>query len=103
MVVHQAHDYLHVPADAGDVFAGPEARRNLKLAGGWKHIFTLNDATHVLRENKPRLAISPKHLQRRLITLPTLYSLLGTSTISTKSILLGFHRVWPSARKSRSA
>ena len=73
-VVHQSHDYLHIPAKAGDVCDGPEARRNLKLAGSWKHVFTLADATHVLRRGRPRLAMSIKHLQRRLRTLPTLYS-----------------------------
>ena len=102
-VVHQAHDYSHVPAKAGDVLNGPEARRNLKLAGGWKHVFTLKDATHLLREGRPRVAISLKHLQRRLRTLLTLYSFLELSTIVAKPIILGFQRVWSSARKNRSA
>src|SRR5438552_2125713 len=34
-VLHQAHDYLHIPASAIDVLGGPEAKRNLELAGGW--------------------------------------------------------------------
>jgi hypothetical protein len=101
-VVHQAHDYSHVPAKAGDVLKGPEAKRNLNLAGGWKHIFTLKDATHVLGLGGPRLAISPKHLQRRLITVPTLYSFLELSAIFAKPIILGFRRVWSSSRKNPS-
>jgi hypothetical protein len=102
-VVHQAHDYSHVPAKAGDVLKGPEAKRNLNLAGGWKHIFTLKDATHVLGLGGPRLAISLKHLQRRLRTLLTLYSFLELSTIVAKPIILGLQRVWSSVRKNHSA
>ena len=102
-VVHQAHDYSHVPPKAGNVLAGPEAKRNLNLAGGWKHIFTLDDATHMLGMGGPRLAISLKHLQRRLITVPTLYAVSDVSTILAKTIIPGFRRVWSSSRKSGSA
>lgn len=99
-VVHQAHDYSHVPAKAGDVLEGPEAKRNLNLAGGWKHIFTLNDATHVLGVGGPRLAIRLKHLQRRLITVPTLYSFMELSVILAKPITLGLRRAWSFSRKN---
>ena len=99
-VVHQAHDYSHVPAKAGDVLEGPEATRNLNLAGGWKHIFTLNDATHVLGVGRPRFAIRLKHLRRRLITVPTLYSFMELSVILAKPITLGLRRAWSFSRKN---
>jgi hypothetical protein len=99
-VVHQAHDYSHVPAKAGDVLEGPEAKRNLNLAGGWKHIFTLNDATHVLGVGGPRLAICLKHLRRRLITVPTLCSFMELPVILAKPITLGLRRVWSFSRKN---
>jgi hypothetical protein len=101
-VVHQAHDYSHVPAKAGDVLKGPEAKRNLNLAGGWKNIFTLDDATHMLRVGGPSLAIGLKHLKRRLITVPTLYSFSELSAVLAKPITVGFRRVWSSSRKNRS-
>ena len=102
MAVHQAHDYLHVPAKAGDVWDGPEAKRNLQLAGGWRHVFTLEDATHVLRRGRPRLAVSLKHLQRRLKTLPTLYSSLKPLTILARPFVLALRRVWSSSKKAHS-
>jgi hypothetical protein len=102
-VVHQAHDYFHIPANAVDVLEGPEAKRNLELAGGWKHIFTLNDATHVLRDGRPRVAIGPQHLQRRLRTLATLYSSRKPSTGWQERIHPRPQPVRSSAKRNRKA
>jgi len=92
VVVHQNHDYLHLAAKAGDVWEGPEAKENLKLAEGWKHAFTLNDATHVLTHDGPRFAISWKYLLRRLRTLPTLYPVPKLSTLLIKPISSAIRR-----------
>jgi hypothetical protein len=51
MAVHQNHDYGHVPQGKQTVYYGEEARRNYELAGGWKHLRTIADATEVLTEN----------------------------------------------------
>jgi hypothetical protein len=47
--MHQNHDYSHVPQGKHDVYYGEEARRNYELAGGWKRLRTIADATEVLR------------------------------------------------------
>ncbi len=74
--VHQDHDYSHLSAGAGDVWKGPEAADNLRLAGGWDHVFTLQDATHTLTPYGLRIARSRKHIERHLETIPRLYPYL---------------------------
>ena len=51
MVVHQNHDYNHHKQGADGVWHGPEAQRNLELAGGPRHTFSINDRTHQLTAN----------------------------------------------------
>jgi hypothetical protein len=51
MAVHQNHDYGHVPQGKQTVYYGEEAGRNYELAGGWKHLRTIADATEVLTED----------------------------------------------------
>jgi hypothetical protein len=43
-VVHQNHDYAHLPGGKATVTVGEEAMRNLELAGGYPHLFTIQDA-----------------------------------------------------------
>ena len=54
--VHQNHDYGYHPQGKTGAFHGAEARRNHQLAGGWKHLRTIADASEVLREDglKPK-------------------------------------------------
>ena len=47
-VVHQGHEYSHVPFGTGIRWEGPEAEQNRELAGGFEHIFTMEDATQIL-------------------------------------------------------
>lgn len=49
-VVHQNHDYRHLPGGIRH-FYQPETTVNVKLAGGRRTIFKLTDATHVLMQN----------------------------------------------------
>ena len=65
MVVHQNHNYTHVPDGANRVWKGPEARNNLTLAGGYDHAFTLDDATWLLTPRWLLPALQWKHLRRR--------------------------------------
>ena len=48
MAIHQAHEYSH--ARTHNSVWGPETRRNLALADGHEHIFTQDDATHILSQ-----------------------------------------------------
>jgi hypothetical protein len=48
VAVHQNHDYLHHPKGKAGVYGGPEAYRNFQLAGGWKHMRTIADASLAL-------------------------------------------------------
>lgn len=70
MAVHQNHDYAHNPQGQEGIRKGPEAKRNLELAGGLTHIFTLWDATHLLTRQGLKRAFNRSHVWRRLETLP---------------------------------
>lgn len=50
VAVHQNHDYAHAGGTKG-VWGGNEARQNLALAGGKRHMYTLWDATHMVDES----------------------------------------------------
>lgn len=52
MAVHQNHDYGYHPQGKQGVFCGAESGRNYELAGGWKHLRTIADATERLSENE---------------------------------------------------
>ncbi len=54
MAVHQNHDYGYHPQGKSGVFYGAEAGRNYELAGGWKHLRTIADATEMLRKGGAR-------------------------------------------------
>jgi hypothetical protein len=46
--VHQQHDYSHVRGGREWSYSGPEAVRNVQLAGGRKHLYRIDHASHVL-------------------------------------------------------
>jgi hypothetical protein len=71
-VIHENHDYSHVPNRRDETSEGPEAESNRKLAGGWDHIFTLLDATHKMTPTALLPALGYKYLRRRWQTLPIL-------------------------------
>lgn len=53
MVVHQNHDYSHVPqAKKKGSYEGPEADENRKFIESNDCLFSINDATHFLRNGK---------------------------------------------------
>ncbi len=70
MAVHQNHDYSHHPLGRPGTLYDSEARRNHQLAGGWKHLRTIADATEVLCEtglqpNRARhFATAKRHLRQ---------------------------------------
>ncbi len=54
VALHQRHGYGHVPGGIEEAYYGEEAQRNLALAGGKRHLYTLHDASHVLRNGRLR-------------------------------------------------
>jgi hypothetical protein len=48
VAVHQNHDYGYHPQGRAGVFQGTEASRNYELAGGWRNLRTIADATELL-------------------------------------------------------
>jgi hypothetical protein len=71
--VHQNHDYAHHSQGKTGVWKGPEAQRNLELAGGYRHVFTLLDATWLLTPRGLWPALSAEHCRRHLETLLVLF------------------------------
>jgi hypothetical protein len=47
-LLHQRHDYSHVPGGAAEVWRGKETERNFQLYDGVQHAYTLLDVTHEL-------------------------------------------------------
>jgi hypothetical protein len=72
MVIHQNHDYNHVPQKTGKKWEGPEADQNQALLGGQKYQFNLFHATHLLTSWALIPALGYKHLMARWWTLPVL-------------------------------
>ena len=52
MAIHQNHDYSYHPQGKAGVWTGEEAGRNAQLAGGWRHLRTIADATELLHREK---------------------------------------------------
>jgi len=46
--VHPRHGYDHLLGGRAWAYGGDEARRNVELAGGWRHLYNVDDATHLL-------------------------------------------------------
>src|SRR3989339_812075 len=66
--IHQKHDTVAGINDSKNRAVNPEAQNNLKLAGGAKHIFNLDDTSHILdkdglREKKTSWKQLEKYIQ----------------------------------------
>ena len=67
---HQNHK-VHVPKKhKSDVWKGPEAKINQKLAGGLSHAFTIRDASKVLTKDGLK---DPKLNLYRIVSFPFRY------------------------------
>lgn len=53
VIVHQDHDYSHLPGGQSH-YRLPETNENVRLAGGRRTIFTLQDASHRLQDRQVR-------------------------------------------------
>ncbi|MBA4419973.1 MAG: hypothetical protein C0391_02385 [Anaerolinea sp.] len=70
-VVHQQHDYHHLPG--GKIhYTLPESDENLRIAGGKRHIFTLADANFKLDANGNirRMTLNPGKMKREIEIFP---------------------------------
>ncbi|MBN2301156.1 MAG: hypothetical protein JXN60_01435 [Lentisphaerae bacterium] len=87
-VLHQRHDYNHVPAARGNGYEGPEGDANRILAGGsWDTLFSLMDCTHVFDERGLRVARDRAHVEHRVDRMsrlrPGFYKVLGSWKLRT--------------------
>jgi len=60
--IHQNHDYSHNTHGYDGIWEGPEAQKNMELAGHGNHLFTLEHATWMLTPGGIRRALSPRDL-----------------------------------------
>ena len=86
IAVHQNHDYSHHPLGSKGVLEGEEAKRNHELAGGWDHIFTVDNAQYRLGEDGLKwchhyLILDLKTFWKKVCRLPWLvwFTLLGVT------------------------
>ncbi|MEQ8463051.1 hypothetical protein [Coleofasciculus sp. E1-EBD-02] len=74
-IVHQNHDYAHVPHRKNKTWEGPEADWNRQLMGceWWNYLFSIADATHIMTSRGLQLAWGREFLQRHWQILPILF------------------------------
>ncbi len=70
LVVHQNHDYAHLPGGQPH-YRLEESQENIRLAGGHEHMFSIWEANYTLREGKVQRSHRPlttwlRHWERRL-------------------------------------
>lgn len=71
-IIHQNHDYSHLP-DGRPHYRLPETDENIRLAGGRRTIFFLDDATDTLQEGKVTpIPCTPSRFRRSVENLPLL-------------------------------
>ena len=66
VAVHQNHDHGHIPVTK-DLWSSPEGQRNRELVGDPFNVFTIDDATHLLRDGRLHSALSRAYLRRRFV------------------------------------
>lgn len=92
LIIHQKHDYAHIPQWKGKSWDGPESdwNKNLytKLVGNASHLYNTKDASHVLKKKGLRLALNRAYLYQRLQTSAVLNPILRPIAHLVKSIYL---------------
>jgi hypothetical protein len=81
--IHQNHNYGYHPAGARGVWTDEQAAENYRLAGGRWHLFTIDDATHILRERgeaaNPRRFWAPYWRYLRPKCIPIWFAILDAT------------------------
>jgi hypothetical protein len=95
-IIHQNHDYGHVPEKLGETFEGPEADQNRVLMGGSENRFVLLDATWLLTPEDLVPARTFKHLLRAMFLWIALHLRLYPLHRKIKSAL-AFLKRFPNA------
>lgn len=77
--IHQNHGYEHLPQGFEELCKGPERDRNLELAGGLGHVYSLYDATRILtpeglKRPKPTIGGLAARVDRVAASHPPLHS-----------------------------
>ncbi|MFC1851870.1 hypothetical protein ACFL27_16890 [candidate division CSSED10-310 bacterium] len=76
-IIHQNHDFNHVKDGESGARTGPEAKRNLELAGGYDKVFSLLDVNYILTQQGLEKPGSIEYIRRSQITWPILHPLLS--------------------------
>lgn len=96
-IVHQNHDYSHLPGGQAHYHL-PETDENIRLAGGRRTIFTLLDANYAFRNGQiMRAKWSLKHMLRGIETFPIL-TLKSAFLAEFMHLLFHPRKVWAAIR-----
>ncbi|HHU08318.1 MAG TPA: hypothetical protein GXZ59_08260 [Clostridiaceae bacterium] len=91
-VIHQNHNYAHIPQWKGKSWNGPESEYNNKLYhqlfGNQKHICNTKDATNVLTDAGLKPAFTRGYLYQRLQTSALLHPILRPLARMVRSLYL---------------
>jgi hypothetical protein len=96
-IIHQSHDYSHLPGGQPHYHL-PETDENIRLGGGRRTIFTLPDANYVFRDGQiKRINWSGRHLLREIEIFPLL-TLKSTFLAEIMHLILHPNKLWAALR-----
>ena len=102
MIIHQAHDYSHLP-NGQPHYRLPETGENVRLAGGKRHIFLLSEANWEMKDGQvKRKPITWKRFWREVEIFPAVH----TRSTALANLFYGvFHpyKAYNELRKSQKA
>jgi hypothetical protein len=100
-VIHQNHDYAHIPRGDGLSYQGIESQQNVELLGSAYNTYTLLDVTHLLGPAGLRRASDRKYRIRRRAEFFRKYIDWWLPTISWRRMYchVYYHRYWYSPRR----
>jgi len=84
VAIHQNHNYAYHPQGRSGVWEGEEARRNLKLAGGRRHIYHMSEGTHYLTPK----GLRPNYFGLLLIRIHSENALAGLRNLGWEMLSL---------------
>jgi len=94
LVVHQNHDYGHVPGRRGPAWQGPEADRNLELAGDPSRLWNLDRATHLVVDGRVIRARGWRYVRAWLLDVPARAPWLGRPLQVIRRAFRSFKRLF---------
>jgi hypothetical protein len=101
--IHQNHAYGYHPAGEKGVWTDEQARRNFELAGGCWHLYTIDDATHILtaegERSNPKRFWAPYWRWLRPKCIPVWFAILDFTRPLRK--VLGLHTTRPASSQAR--